>query len=569
MKYLMFFVLAAASLLLPGIVSAHPGDGFSNAEHISNYDVRVSIRPDGKVEVGEVIGYDFASLIRHGIFRDFFYIKTNDAGKKFAIDVSDVSVVNEDNAPYMFSQTTEGDTIQWKIGDPDTTITGSHTYQINYTAAGALTYFPGHDELYWNAIGNAWDVPVAKASVFVSIPPGKVDPTDIHVDCFTGVSGSTEKNCTAAVVDSQGVKVTTTKALQPNEGLTVVVGFPKGLAAVLEPRELVPFFDTLAGKIVLILIAVAAFFWYIVAPVVVIRKWWTGGRDPKPAMGEVAAWFSPPQNKHHRALTPAETGTLIDERADLRDIYASIVDLARRGYLKIIETKKNNFDLAKMKDWEGQHDVRPFEIELLNGIFSGGDTVSVKDLDLTKTLEKVKTMLYESLVDEKFFPSNPNTLRGWYIALAVLSLIIFNPVLLLVSLIFGQHMPRKTLFGSEQAAVARSLKNFLASQDKQLAFQAKNQMMFEKLLAFAVAFGVEEIWAGRFKGLGIKNPDWYQSSSGTRFNSMVFAHSLGSGMSRSFAASIAAHSSSGHSSGFSSGGGFSGGGGGGGGGGSW
>jgi len=568
MKHILLIVFFAASLLLPGRIVAHAGDEFDGVEHISRYDVTVSIRQDGKIDVGEVIDYDFSSLSRHGIFRDFLFTKTNDAGKKFAMDVADVSVMNEKGAPYMFSQTTEGDSIRWKIGDPDRTITGSHTYQINYTAAGALTYFPGHDELYWNAIGNTWDVPMAEATALVSIPPGDIQPEDLNVSCFTGVVGSTEKNCTATVVDAQAVKVATTKPLLPNEGLTVVVGFPKGLVSVLEPREMVPFFDTMIGKIVLVVLAVAAFFWYVVAPIVVIRKWWTGGRDPKPAMGEVKAWFAPPKTQRHRALTPAETGTLIDERADLRDIYASIVDLARRGYIKIIETKKNTFDLAKTKDWEGSPDILPFERELLSGIFSGGDTVSVKSLDIAKTLEKVKGMLYDSLVADKFFPSNPNTLRGWYIVLSVLSFVIFNPILFLVSLIFGQHMPRKTLFGSEQAAIARSLKNFLTSQDKQLAFQAKNQMMFEKLLAFAVAFGVEEIWAGRFKSLGIKNPDWYQSSTGARFNSVIFAHSLGSGMSRSFSASIAAHSSTGHSSGFSSGG-SSGGGGGGGGGGSW
>ena len=217
---------------------------------------------------------------------------------------------------------------------------------------------------------------------------------------------------------------------------------------------------------------------------------------------------------------------------------------------------------------KGDADVLPFERELLEGIFASGNLVSIKTIDLTKTLEKVKGMLYESLVTDKFFPSNPNTLRGWYIALAVVAFIFVNPILFLVALTFGQSMPRKTLFGAEQAAIARSLRNFLTSQDKKLAFQAKNQMMFEKLLPFAVAFGVEEIWAGRFKTLGIKNPDWYVSSTGGRFNSVVFAHSLGAGMSGSFAASIAAHSSTGHSSGFS-GGGSSGGGGGGGGGGSW
>ena len=41
-----------------------------------------------------------------------------------------------------------------------------------------------------------------------------------------------------------------------------------------------------------------------------------------------------------RESTPAETGTLIDERVDLKDIYGSLIDLARRGHFRIIETKR-------------------------------------------------------------------------------------------------------------------------------------------------------------------------------------------------------------------------------------
>lgn len=543
-------------------------DPFTGLEHIQSHHESISIQSDGTMHVKEQILYDFADVFRHGIYRDIPSIKTNDAGKKFIMDFSGVNIQDDNGEPYTFVQSHENDDVRWKIGDADKTITGIHSYELRYDVSGALTYFPEHDELYWNTTGNNWQVPIGKASVTVKLPNG-VPKDDFHVTCYTGVQGSKEQDCTTNVTSDRSVLVETTKPLEAYEGLSVVVGFPKGIVAVMEPRELVPFFDTFLGKIVVVFMVLAAIFWYVIAPVIVVWKWWTNGRDPKPVMGEVKAWFSPPKTMKHRALTPAETGTLVDERADLRDIYASIIDLARRGYLKIIETKKNEFDLEKIKVWETDPDTLPFERELLNGIFKSKNKVSIKDVNLAPTLEKVKSMLYDSLVAYKFFPSNPNTLRGWYIALSVLSFIIFNPILLLVSLIFGQHMPKKTLFGAEQAAVARSLKNFLTSQDKQLAFQAKNQMMFEKLLAFAVAFGVEEIWAARFKSLGIKNPDWYQSSTGSRFNSLVFAQSLGHGMSRSFASSIASHSSSGHSSGFSSGGGFSGGGGGGGGGGSW
>lgn len=553
-------------LSLPGLAYAHSEDSEAASEHISDFVVTAAVMEDGAVKINERIEYDFGPFERHGIFRDIPYVKTSDTGKRFALDFSDVSIIDHERSAYPFVQSWEGDDIRWKIGDADKTLRGVHTYDIGYTVAGALTYFPGHDELYWNASGTRWQIPIEKVSVVVELPKS-VPQADLHATCFTGLTGSRATDCVAKTTAGKTVVVETTKPLEAFEGLTVVVGFPKGVVAVREPRELIPFFDTFAGKVTLILLGVGAILWYVVAPLVVIRRWWTQGRDPKPAMGEARAWFSPPKNPHHRPLSPAETGTLIDETADLRDIYASIVDLARRGYLKIIETKKNTFDLEKTKEWEHDTEILPFEKELLDGIFEDDDRVSIKTLDLTKTLEKVKSMLYEYLVTDKFFPRNPNTVRGMYIALAVVALVIFNPILFLVALGFGMHMPRKTLFGSEQAAIARSLRSFLTSQDKQLAFQAKNQMMFEKLLAFAVAFGVEEIWAARFKSLGIKNPDWYQSSTGGRFNSVVFAHSLGQGMSTSFATSIASHSSTGSSSGFS--GGSSGGGGGGGGGGSW
>lgn len=93
-------------------------------------------------------------------------------------------------------------------------------------------------------------------------------------------------------------------------------------------------------------------------------------------------------------------------------------------------------------------------------------------------------------------------------------------------------------------------------------------MMFEGLLPYAVAFGVEKIWAARFKDIALKEPSWYTSSTGGPFNSLIFAQSIGQAASVSFASSVSVKSSSGFSSGFS-GGGSSGGGGGGGGGGSW
>lgn len=554
MKKILVFALALFCFLLPPSVWAQ------GTEQIQSYDTNIVIREDGAINVTEHIDYFFSSP-RHGILRNIPVIKTNDSGKKYKMTLTDISVADEKGNGYSVSTSEEGDHEIIKVGDPDRTITGAHWYVINYSVAGALTYFPGHDELYWNAVGTQWPVPINEATTTVTLPQ-PIPRADFNSTCFVGAARAKGQDCAISYTDNS-VTVKVNRQLAANEGATVVVGFPKGMVAVLEPKELVPFFTTPAGKVVLVLLGIGAFLWYIVAPFVVVRNWWKYGRDPRPAMGEARAWFSPPKTKGLRPLTPAETGTLVDETADTRDIYATLVDLARRGYMKIIETKKGVFDFEKQKDWKEDADVRSFESDLLAAIFEDDDRASLKDLDLHETFEKVKKAVYGSLVSEGLFPDDPQKIRTLYNVLTVFALFTFNPALFLVSVFFGSHMPRKTLFGAEQAAVARSLKNFLVSQDKKLAFQAKNQMMFEKLLPYAVAFGVEEIWASRFKDLSLAQPDWYVSSTSGQFNSVRFARSIGRAASVSFASSVASKSSSGFSSGFS-GGGSSGGGGGGG-----
>ncbi len=559
------FVFALLCFFLPHTVAAQ------SPEQIERYDTQIIISQDGAIHVTERIFYMFPSP-RHGILREIPMVKTNEDGKKYKLTINDIRVADDQGKNYQLQESQDGDNLVLKIGDPDKTITGEHWYVISYTVLGALTYFPGHDELYWNAVGTGWQVPISGAQMSVVLPQS-VASSDLNAKCFVGAQGATGENCAISYRDNS-VLFHVSQQLNPYEGATVVVGFPKGIVAKLEPTQIVPFFETLAGKVTLILLGILTFIWYIVTPIFVVRRWLKSGRDPKPAMGEVSAWFSPPKTKKLRSLTPAETGTLIDESADLRDVYATIVDLARRGYMQIIETKKKGmlgaseeFAFAKKKDWKGNSDIQPFEEELLSEIFKKKDNVHLKDLDLHETFEKVKKEVYESLVLEDFFPENPEKVRTIYYGLAGVAFVTGNLILFLVAFIFGKYMPRKTLFGAEQAAVARSLKNFLVSQDKQLEFQAKKQMMFEKLLPYAIAFGVEEIWAARFKDLALKQPDWYTSPGGAAFNSVLFAHSLGRVASASFASSITSKSSSGFSSGFS--GGSSGGGGGGGGGGSW
>ncbi|OGK62664.1 hypothetical protein A2334_03145 [Candidatus Roizmanbacteria bacterium RIFOXYB2_FULL_38_10] len=556
-----FFFLAFSFLftIFPNLVQA---------ESINNFNTKISVQKDATIRVEERIEYDFGSLSKHGIYRDISTVILNQDGKKYRLEVQIVSVLDETGNPYHYTTPSMGgEILRIKIGDANRFVTGLKTYIITYQARGAMRYFSEHDELYWNMTGDKWDVFIENAQYEVVIPPD-IPQDKIRVDCFTGSYGSTDKNCETRLRDNKIIGQIT-QSLSSHQGLTGVISLPPGFIAVVEPKLVVRFTDTIFGKIVMLIVAQLAFIWYMGLPFGIPLYWWMKGRDPKTTTGEVRAWFDPPKDNKGRFLTPSETGMLVDEKVDMKDIFAGVIDLARRGYFKLVEKKKGDFYFIREERKNDKDILQPFEKKLYDGIFSGGkDEVRLKDAKLVAPIEKVTTMLYEDMTAQGFFPHNPNTIRTIWYVIAGVALFTGNIFLAIVAFIFARVMPRKTAFGAGQANVGKSLKNFLVTQERQLEFQARNQMFFEKLLPYAVAFGVEKVWANRFKDIPLHNPDWYQGYDNHSFTTAYLLSSMHSSFSTFRSSATPVRSSTGHSSGFG-GGGFSGGGGGGGGGGSW
>ena len=545
------------------------------AEEIKEFSSKIYINKEGTIDVEETIVYDFGALGRHGIFREIPFIKKNQEGKKYVLEFKNFKVVDEKGLSYRFVKSKQGGKIKLKIGDPNKTITGSHTYIISYQVAGALTYFSDHDELYWNVTGNDWLVGInsVETNVFLS---EKIDENQIKSACYTGFYSSKARDCIYRFDNDHSqneksvINFSSLKYLRPGEGLTIVVGFPKNVVSVLEPKEYKNFWESFWGKAFILILFLVIIYWYVFYSISIIYRWFKYGRDPKVVdTGEVTAWFDPPKTPDgKRFLTPAEVGVLGDETVDLKDISATIVDLARRGYLRIEERKKDEFWLIKRD--KSLNDLLQFEKRLLEEFFKEEKEINLKEKNLYEETEKVKKEIYNQVVEEKLFPENPQKIQEKMSLIAFLAFVTGNFFLVFVALVFGKNLPRKTIEGVKAKLVAFSLRNFLKSQERQLAFQADKQMMFEKLLPYAVVFGVEKIWAKRFADLDLKPPAWYQAYDQRGFNSIVFTNSLNSSLS-SFRSSAAPPTSTTSTSGFSSGfsGGSSGGGGGGGGGGSW
>src|SRR5260370_24995768 len=220
------FVIATA-VLATILAAPSRASAQANPERITIYDARITIQRDGSILVTEQITYDFGTDQRHGIFRvipvQFRYNERYD--RIYPIDVRSVRS-DAPNAEY--SVDSNGSSISIKIGNPDQTVTGVHWYQITYLARGRRNAFADHDELYWNAVGNQWDVPIGRATVRGSAPVAVS-----RAACFAGPSGSTAACEHAAIAN--GVAGFSHKEPRPPQSLTPPLSLPKGALAPPRP----------------------------------------------------------------------------------------------------------------------------------------------------------------------------------------------------------------------------------------------------------------------------------------------------------------------------------------------
>lgn len=531
------------------------------AENIDSFHSEINIYLNGEIEVEETIHYNFGDAQKHGIYRNIPLIKEMN-GKKYLLDVSNVSVNGFEGDNAEFTTTNKDNILQIKIGNPNKLTTGSRDYVIRYVVRGAIGYYKTFDELYWNVTGNTWEIPIGQATAIVNFRERNDvdDNTKYGIVCYTGQLGSKNVDCKTSYSKSSAFAITKDQ-LQPSEGMTVAFKFPKKIVATLLPipyqsseEQFLKFLDSPLGKLFIFIVGVLALFWYIIYPIKIFFNWWKNGRDSKSGQNrELAAWFDPPKFKK-RFLTPEEAGTIIDEWADQKEISAMIIYLAQNGFLYIKEYEKEKFKLVKKASKKIANNYQKYFID---EIFKDSQELDLDTENISDICENVKKQIFESMTRDGLFAKNPNEIRNFYYVIIALSAFTLNFPLIVSAVIFGLNLVKRTDTGVELKFEALSLKNYMKSQDRQLEFQAKNQIYFEKLLPYAIAFGVEKVWIKRFEKMNFKNPDWYESNS--TFTNYMFINNLHSSLSTSTMPDTSSGSSAG----------FSGGGGGGGGGGSW
>lgn len=550
-------------------------------ERILSYDSTVAVDADGSMDVEERIRVRAeGEAIRRGIYRDFPTRYRDRHGNRVVVDFT-VKEVLRDGRPEPWFTEGKSNGVRLNTGNDDfLPVPAEYTYTLRYRTSRQLGFFADHDELYWNAIGTGWAFPIESGSVDVRLP-GAVASADLRAECYTGAQGMQGQACAGSSTAASEAHWQLTAPLAPQEGLTIVLSFPKGVvvAPTAAQRAWWLLKDNRGVLVALgALLAMLAF---------MLRRWRQVGRDPAP--GIIIARYQPPAG-----YSPAALRFIRRMSSDTRCITADLLALAVAGHLRIEREKallKDDWTLHRL---DGNSEaLAPSQRALLAGLFRQGDTLALKNSNhvLLQGAISAQTKALESAYAGRMFQRNYGSM-GIAFAIGAIGLTIAAAVsggggILLIALIgalmlaavvtFAFLVPAPTAEGRKLLDEIEGLKLYLgvAERDELArlpgpeAPPALDAQRYQLLLPYALALDVEAAWTEKFTSAvgaaaaeaATANIGWYRGGSLTSLNQLT--SSLGS----SLGSQIASASSPPGSSSGGGGGGFSGGGGGGGGGG--
>ncbi|MDR0435467.1 MAG: DUF2207 domain-containing protein [Propionibacteriaceae bacterium] len=241
-------------------------------------------------------------------------------------------------------------------------------------------------------------------------------------------------------------------------------------------------------------------------------------------------------------VRPGHVGTVADEHVDPVDVTATVIDLAVRGHVQIVEIPAQVGPDWTFRRMEGADKLVPFEQTLLDAIAPAtGEAVTVSTISsaVTSVIGKVQSQLYDDVVARGWFSTRPDATRNrWAIAGWVTVVLAFAAlVALVVSTKFGlvgiallataaglvvvsHDMPRRTSAGSALLAGLQVLATNLRVQPFDQIAKAKAYTEISEVLPYAVVLGSCERWTKALAAAdddpGVPDPDdlpWYHAGA--------------------------------------------------------
>jgi hypothetical protein len=506
---------AVAALLLLG--AGVPGGAEGGEFSIDRFAATIRINPDSSLSVREDITFDFMG--RHnGVYRTI-PVRERRGGLEWALRLEDIHAWGERGELLRTDVSYRQHYVRIKAWVPGS-INTRRTVTLGYRVRRGLLAWDDGDELYWNVTGTEWEVPIRAAEAYVAMP-GTVSRDLVRAVGYVGARGSRDRDY-AIDWSGQVLMVRATRPLGPREGLTLSVRWPRGHTT--RPS------------------AAREAWWHVVdnwplgLPILalglMVVAWRRYGRDPA-SRRSVMPLYEPP-----RGLSPAEASGLLDHRIEPRDVVATIVDLAVRGYLHLSKVTtafgKPDFLFKRTKLVYEPGELKPLEMYMLIKLFGMDWRLNLRLLsevrdDFACTFPDIRDHIFQMLVADGLYPASPRVVRALWagagaliVALAAvlglrdldglgafrwelpLSLAVSGLVVIAMSGV----MPRRTWRGVYQRVRLLGFREFLERAEKDRLERLPPDTI-HRWLPWAMALGVTERWLIHFQGLTVEPPVWY------------------------------------------------------------
>lgn len=396
-------------------------------------------------------------------------------------------------------------------------ISGSGEVKVDGKTQGRTKVVDGRDELRLPVV-DARSEYYDKLTIIVSVPDQSAYNADHEILAIHGV-GSTS----SVVKDSSSIEYTAFN-VSPYATVTVVAKLPAGAIS-----------HSVAEQIVNYVKGIRFNFWLVLAlllPVLTViymflflRLLVRSHRVDKPDR-EISA---PPM-----ALPPALVGALFREKVGSREIAATLIDLARRKDITILD-RERGFAFSKGK-FDGR--LLGYEKILLSKIFKNNLTSDRIEIEkrinnhlYSKKISIVSAGIYAIATRLGYFKVNPRRVHAKYRLIGIMVFLIgliafilslrfqlistyssFFWVGMMISALIiafsASNIPLRTSIGNEALSNWLAFKKFL-SNPSQIPFTPTVTELFEAYLPYAIVLDCEVAWAKRFEEHNFMIPEWY------------------------------------------------------------
>jgi len=571
--------------------------------HFTKVNIDVQVQPDGSFDFTEKRTYKFSGDYSWAYYK--LYLQG-------ASDITDFQILEGDKVfeeshtqtpgTVQISKTTDYIYAKWfyKASDEE------RTFTIKYHAVGAIKAYKDIAEFYWKFIGPECEKSTDNVSVTVHLPAG-ASKDDIRAWGHGPLNGK------VTIVDGQTVEYDVSN-LPTHTFVEGRITFPPNLLPNIlskystdrlpeilkeekkwvdeanRKRWMVRIGNIIAIMLPIFTLILAFIFWLVF-----------GKEHSNQYAGD-----------YYRELPgdyePAIAGYLWNfGSVNMNDLVATIMDLARRGFLKIKETtaaKKGLFSSSKSYDYVIEHlskdetSLKPFEQNLINYLFSkigaSAGTTNTVSMDQIEDYAKSHTRSFQNFINKwknqviaqskqyGFIESTGTYIMYLNIAIAIILMAtgfllvfsgiiggIFTIICAVVQISVSGLFKRRSKEGALQYEKWVSFRRFLLHFSNLKEAIPESMEIWEHYLVYAVTLGVAKEVIKQLKIIvpqitdethAYMGPAWFESSRGIDGLSSLDA------LSTSFSSMVSTATSS-MSSASGGGGGFSGGGGGGGGGG--